>query len=454
MAVLGYIAFFIFSICYYRFPVGDDVLHQFTTSYNFYEPKQNSGIGVQVTNFQTLVESLRMKYLYHSGRMVGYTLLPLLSIFGQFTVALLTVMIVVGVLLLAVKNIYFEDNPLLHPIPIFLCFAVFFYFNPPIGYLLLWTMVSIYVTAILLLLAYITLLRKMLAKEESFTFTKFAVVNVLGLLAGLTQEVFALVFLLVATLTTTLTFYKKRDYKVFLYLLGLGVGFLLSLTAPGNFARLALSHDAIPFAVPILVRMKQSIIDHGRATVEYVIPALFFLIGLFYYVPQALRRLRLRTMPEFEDVLFFAAICIILVWGVFPQAPMYGVLGFLCLMSIAILTAFRHTNLTTWFERQSWSGYFSAAGITIALVTLLIVDLPWLKQLQSDSQTWREKIHKAVTEHQPEVYVQKFSTLPNARLSLTKNNYNRFTLNDLTNDGAEYTREYYRKLFKVHIKPR
>lgn len=449
---IGFIAFFIFTASYYRFPIGDDVLHQFTTSYELYTNAEHPSLGVQVLDFPTLFESVFLKYFHHSGRVVGYFLIPFLSIFGHLFISIFSVLIFIGVILLVVKNINFDDNPLIHPVSILLCFLVLFYFHPDIGWLLMWTFTSIYVASLLLLLLFITILRKILENTNRINITNLCLLNILGFIAGLTQEVFALTFLFVGFALILKTFVKKKtSKKVFLYLIGLTIGFILCFLAPGNFSRLAESHDSAPLAIPIITRFIESLNTHKLSITGYYFSFIILFPCFLLYCIQLYRRIKSRSTPEFEDILFVSSIVIIFVWAIFPYTPMYGTQGFLCLFLISVFIAFNKFKFGNFPNINQWNIFLYCGLIIASIFTLIKINQPWLNALQNTSIVWQNNIQAAIKKNETEVTVPKFPDLTSNRFTMKNYNNGSYFTTDKNGSVQEYETEYYKKYFKTKI---
>lgn len=451
LLVLCYIAFFIFTLAYFRLPLGDDVLGQFMNSASLYlDDPDLRQIGEQITDFSMLIKNAILYYNTFGSRMIGAVLEPFLSIFGQFLTASLTTASFIGIILLIVKNIYINDNPLTHPIPILLCFLILFYFEPAAGKLLMWTIASIYVVSVLLLLAFLTSLRQLIDlesanKEKGLKFTSYLFINVLGFITGITHEVYSLIIFFVSVLLIMVAVIRNQKGKrLFLLIIGLGLGMAAHFLAPGNYVRLANSHDAVAFARPLLDRMEDSLTMFIVFSFTQIkIYSLIFLPFLFIlYFKQLVQRIRAHTAPAVEDVLLLAAIAMVLVWGVLPYVPGYARIGFMSLLSIVLLITWEKAGLLNRFHVDQWRHYISFYLVIAIVFTLLLSDMPWLMQFREYSVDWRGKIEQAKSEHLEVVYVPKFPD--EISQPYTMHNYN---------NKSDYESDSYRRYYGILIVP-
>lgn len=218
--ILLFVFSFIFLASYYREPLGDDVLLQFTNAHTFYQDNVHRTLGPRIEDFPLLIESVKIRYWEISGRIIGYILLPLLTIFGKASTSILTSLFFIGIILNAGNLIYGSYKKILqHPAIILLLFIALFYFNSAIGYLLMWTFVSIYIFSLLLLSSYMIAYRKIISCKNEIKGIHLWGLIVLGVLAGLTHEVYAFTFLIMALLQSSIIIYKNKLSYRRLYLI-------------------------------------------------------------------------------------------------------------------------------------------------------------------------------------------------------------------------------------------
>ncbi|MEI7848468.1 MAG: DUF6056 family protein [Chloroflexota bacterium] len=447
LGVMGYISYFIFTIVYYRIPFGDDILCQFFDGVRFYhDDKTSQFLGEQILNLSTSLNNVYASYFTWGARLIGYFLIPFLSIFGTIFTALFTVGCFLGIILLTVKNIYFKDNPFNHPVSLLFCFLAFFYFDKGIGQLLMFTMTTIYAFSVFLLLIFFTLLRTLIEKNIPPDKILYLFVNLLGLFAGITHEVYAVIFLFISFAVITISVTEKIKRKQFYYyLIGLTLGILIMYTAPGNFVRMAQSHDANRMVTPLLARISNSftnfeVFPKNNSQLFYK----FFTCLYLVYLLQGLKRIRTKTPITFEDIFFWSAIGMVIFWGIFPFAPPYARFGFLVLISIACLSALSKVDLLTKLCLGKWKQYLSVLLLIIILSNLYVTDAHWMGVFQNHSIRWQETVQEAKASHKEFVYVQKFPSEV----------ANRFTQSKIMNNEKSYKTDYYLRYFGILIIPR
>lgn len=404
---------FVWFITRYRFLNGDDCLGQIRNSIDFYRDsmKDTVVLGPVISNISDNLIATIHGYKYFGGRFFGYFMSGLIAIVGQKVTAIVSGLVYVILICLILHNISPEDkqnntyfNVLL--IPVLFCFIVFF--NPYIGEMFMWTMVSHYVMPATLMLAYFTVASKFFfpgkvsceGKDKETVDIKYIVLlNIFGFIAGFTQEAVVPTFLAVFGVYLLLHLGEMRFgfAKTLVYNIGLFIGFALCVLAPGNRARMKESHDAADFNRPFFTKLVESwgrhyyaITSGDNKVVIYEVVALVILTILVLLLSEDYQEITTKALPF--AVGFVASI---VVWGFASHTVGYGMITPLVLFSMMILTPIsyvysslkeKYVKVTTIVE------ILCIAGFCIALYA---GNHSWMNDLKNTREVWDAKISEA-----------------------------------------------------------
>ena len=469
LVVLLFIFFFVFFISYYQQPIGDDVLYQSTYGYRVYYGGNNYEVelGEQITNVRLWMESIQGLYNYHSGRMVGHALIPLLSIFGQAFTAIMTGLCFIALILLAAAITFgsFRES-LKHTAILLLIFLIIFYFNPGVGILLMWTMVSIYIVPLILLCYYYYLFQyKLHYGKGRLSILAIILFNALGFFAGFNHEVYSLVFLsFVVFLTIKEVLLNKIPLNRMFYHTGLLIGTLVCITARGNFFRLHhCSHSMIRMAKPYLSRLFAVVGTNMRMLlgIEYssiiIISIVLLFMGLSYRYIYG-NRASIKNFIKLLDPGFFIKInavdiCfllyLIVVWSLFPYIGLQGTLLFILWLTIIILK----NAAVYWIDKDKnlllriENSYIGASLLIIVLFSASILNFNWMQSMIKTTIERNYLIREAIKENRSTVEVPLYEEICSNRF--TFNNYNNFAGGNNENESI-----YYKKYFGVIMYPK
>ncbi|OGC22592.1 hypothetical protein A2310_07500 [candidate division WOR-1 bacterium RIFOXYB2_FULL_37_13] len=454
LTVLIFIFAFVLFISYYRQPLGDDVLYQFTNGHKLYLDDNNGEIGKQVTNVPLLIESMKGIYNFNGGRIMGFALIPLLSIFGQVFIASIAGLCFMFLIVLTMAIISGSFREALnHPMILLLLFLIIFYFNPSISFLLMWTMTSIYVISLILLIAYYFMFQKVFQFGKNKIKINILIVivfNILGFFAGFTHEVYSFVFLtLVVFLTLKEIIQSKLPLNRIFCHTGLLFGTIACITAPGNFIRLINSHDSVPMANSFSNKLYGNIATNFRmlAGVEYIsflliLVVLFFIYFSYRYIDGNSFRFDFFMKNNAIDIFFL--LFLIFIWSVFPYMGVWGTLLFVLWFTIVI---FKNV-LIYWIDKDKnlllriENSYIGAFLIVFIILMLTIVNFNWMRSMAKTTIERHHLISKAIKEKRSKVQVPSYEEICSNRFTI--NNYNNFA-------NKENETIYYRKYFGVEM---
>lgn len=458
--ILLFVFAFIFFISYNRQPLGDDVLYQFSKGYNFYLDNFNGEIGEQITNFNMLLENVKGIYLNNGGRIVGFTLLPMLSIFGQFFTSFLTSLSCALIILLIVAMIFGSiSESLKHPLVLLIIFLIVIYYNPGISYLLMWTMISIYVVSLILLLLYYFLFEtKLKLGKEKIGFLKVLFLNILGVLAGFTHEVYSFVFLsFIGFLTIKEIIFNKRSISILFNHIGLFLGTIACITAKGNFVRLANSHDSVLMTKSYISRFMSVLETNfkmfcGVEKYSFLIIFVLIIVVLYFYLFHNNFK-QIKTTSVFLKVIALfnnnaIDICfllyITLIWSVFPYMGDWGAMLFISWLLFIILK-----NITVYLKDESRNilfkiekSYLGNMIIGIVILVLISQNYSWMNYMSKTTKIRNLIIEEAIKKNQSSVDVPYYEDICSNRFTMF--NYNNF----LNNEGS---RSHNVKYFKIKV---
>ncbi|MFA5879148.1 MAG: DUF6056 family protein [Candidatus Margulisiibacteriota bacterium] len=452
--IIFLVLFFIIFIAYFRQPLGDDVLFQFTDGYRNYIDGYVGDSGNQVKDLSSLFISVKGIYLHHGGRIIGFTLIPLLSIFGQMFISIVTGICFVFLLLLAGGFIFGNFKELFkHPLVILFLFLLLFYFNPSMKHLLMWTMTSIYIVSLILLGTYFYIFKEKL-KFCSIALSKKNIIlfNILGFLAGFTHEVFGFTILsLIVFFTVKEIVVNKLPVKRILYHTGLFLGTILCFTAPGNIMRLSGSHDAIRFSAPYILKLLGVFtitkeIIYGVKCISLLLFLFLILIIILKYISSNnsfTSKVVYFIKKNYVDIFFLAYLLII--WSLFPYIGTWGTLLFLfwftifIFKNILVYSFSKEENFISKFEKNIF-GFFLVGLIVLILI---IQNFSWMTSMAKTTIERNTLISNAIKNNKISVDVPLYSNICSNRFTFY--NYNNF-LRINENESIYYIKYFHLKM--------
>lgn len=435
--ILVFLASFIFLAGYSRPPVGDDVLSQFKDQINFYLDNVESTCGPQCSSIIDAIIIAKDNYILWGGRLLGFFLLPFRSLVGDVFIAFFTSIIYLAIILLScyiVRKSWIEVFS--HPLDYVLLFIVTFYLNIGVGYLLMWTMVSIYSLTVLLILIYGIIQDKFYNTNEKRTHVVI-LYNLLGFLAGITQEIYVgliCVFLLVIFIIK-----KEKRSQLFRYNIGFVFGTLICFFSPGNFNRSMQSHE-IALTLSYLQRLKSNIYIHisNLAGVKLICALIILIVfAILMYEFFKYKRLGIKKkLYVWLGILVFS----IFVWAAVAIPQNYSMFFFVVFSWILIMQLFVDNC-----ENYSLLSFKKSGIVSICiLIGLTIFNAGWLTSNLKTRFAWNQLIDDAVVNHQEMVEVPKFE----------KGYSNRFNMFNYNNKSEEFLNDYYLKYYKIRVVPK
>lgn len=469
ITALLFVFLFIFSISYYRQPLGDDVLFQFTKGYNMYLDNNNGEIGQQITNLPLLMESLKGVYAYHSGRIIGFALIPLLSIFGQTFTAALTGLSFAFLILLAAAMIFDNFNESLkHPLILLSLFLIIFYFNPGVGFLSMWTFTSIYVVSLILLGIYYCVYRiTLICGKQPIAPLPLIGFNALGFFAGLIHQIYGLVFLiLVGVLALKEILRNQAPLKRLFRHSGLLLGTIICLIAPGNYVRLINSHDSILMARPFLEKMQGVFATNVRMLAGIDYSSLLVMIIILFAAALSSRYAYSKTASITRGTKFFWGMhffkknaidifflfTITTAWSLVSNMWLYGALLFILWFAVVIFK----NAVVYWLEcdknlllrvENSYAGAFLAI---ILIFSISILNFNWMYSMAKTTIERKYLITRAIRDKRLSVEVPRYDDICTNRFTIftsARENYNNFVGNNNGNESIFYNRYYGIKMY-------
>ncbi len=439
--VILFFGLFWFLICYYQLPRGDDVLFQFSTGMTYYLDNTEQMLGNQITNFEELIDSVIYIYNVWSGRIIGYLLIPLLSIFGQVFTSLLSSiifnLIIINVVLLIWNKNNMKQEIFSHPLGILLLNIIIFLLGHYMGYMTMWTFVSIYGVSTLLYLFLLNWTNFLFKKNFNIGLFLIIISNLVGFIAGLTHEVIGAISILMLLVKF---YYMVRNtkisiFKVAINYVGLIIGYTICFFAPGNFIRMQSSHDSGIHSM-FLEKARRSIFSHIKIILEnpYFLGILIF-VFLTYLLLKINNNNSIKIIGK-NFVFLIGIVFSIFIWSFSSYVPSYGLLFYICLVCIVVFRiyddCFKITKMVKIINKFTTS-------ITILLILIVFAfNMVWVNDLININNERRNLINFSK---------EKKVNIP----KLPESTNNNFTMNNYSNMQRNFNTKYYRRYYGKHI---
>ncbi|MBX4260786.1 hypothetical protein KTC96_21395 [Clostridium estertheticum] len=439
IVVILFFATLWFTLMYYRMPLGDDILGQHATGINLYLDNANKNIGSLVTSRTQVWNKMIYEYHVWNGRILGELCVPLLEIFGQLFTAIISVIVYTGIVLASGILAFGSLKGILRkPLAILVFSVTLFWYNAATGMMALWTMTCMYGMTMLLYLLYMVMLNKIISRKFVLKIQWIVLFNILGLIAGITNEALGAICIIVIMIRTFISIYQQKAgiKRIFIHV-GLCVGYCFCFFSPGNFNRMNQSHDSLKLQLSILTRMKLSLKAHlvtlmGTSRLNLVI--LSILLFMFVITLLLLTRKEVKQLLINNCEYLIGIMASIIIWGLVSYTPSYGILLWLDFVLI-----FLFKNITV----DEKLAKFSLVGVvSICLLSYIgVKNYGWLNDLRTTTTEWRTLIKEAKEKGQTEVLVPKYMKITN----------NYFTLMNNVNLKNQYKRPDYKSYYGIYI---
>jgi hypothetical protein len=413
---------------------------------SYYLDKTAFDLGARTTSFAQVLSQVVSTYNIWSGRVLGYVIMLSGGLLGLWARSFLTALWIAMIVFLCVSLIHGDFRKALQkPLSFLSVYLVLFWYSNAAGRVLMWTMSSIYLTAMVLCLLYLYCFEKMAERHFLLRKKEWILLNVIGLLAGLTHEIFAAILLGMVFYKTIRCIVQKTAgfRKLFLHA-GLVAGYLICFLAPGNFNRLQQSHDGGIYTSSLLERLLESV----KAHVLILQPSDYFgrvmiLILLALFMASFVLSVKKGGLPgtskEFlrkNDIYLVGALLSVLLWGVVSTVPKYGLVLWAALIVILLMK-----NITL-PEKAGNKAPAIAAGLAfLILAAVLVMDVPWMKSYAQTTTQRRMLIETAVSDGKTEVEVPRYPEMTNRDITLV----------DFQNDQNQFDLDYYIDFYQIRI---
>ncbi|MCL1942677.1 MAG: DUF6056 family protein [Candidatus Azobacteroides sp.] len=335
---------YIFLLNYYTPLLSDDYAYSFI-----------HGTTQRVAGIKDIIRSQHLHYLLWGGRCIALGLAQFFLYLGK---PVFNVINTIGYLILTFL-IYFHINTSKRiNVPLYVIInLLIWFFTPAFGETILWvTGTCVYMWTTIFALAFLLPYRFYSSDPEKFKLNSFPVIlltSILGIIAGWSQEnigggtVFAVILFL---------FYLKISkikipwWSIIGFFTSLG-GYLILLSAPGNFTRAELVHNERSIFVKMLYR--GTMITKDLYLNMYF---MFFIIAILIVLYFYFNKKQMQSLIK-PGIYFFismgAAYCMALNPGGFPQRAWFGVMIFMYIAMGILYIYLENNSLTLQLKRCS-----------------------------------------------------------------------------------------------------
>lgn len=235
--------------CFYLYilePHGDDIWTYFDRGITlFLDNYRNANIfGNRIRALAQVFDALKFMYLKWSGRIPGHALNFVGKLFPHMLRVIISAIIYAMIVLFAMRGVRGDIKRAIRaPLAIVMLFIVLFWDRQGIFQSYWWAIVTIYSLSNLLCVIYYNLT---VVDEINGKIHNIWLIQLIGFFAGMCHEIISLCLIFMVIGTWFVRFlYREEEMKNLTRHVGLMVGYLVCVTAPGNFYRSQQSHDAI-----------------------------------------------------------------------------------------------------------------------------------------------------------------------------------------------------------------
>ncbi len=447
---------FLLTVCRYVPPLGDDILLQYDNVYQYYDTdidgmNPDYVVGNRIDNIGTYIDTLVNNYTRWTGRLTGLLFIPILTIGGELATAVFQAAVITAFVLMGCALIFGSlKETLKHPVVLLCAFLIFVFYSIAVPTTLLITFTSMYTLTILIYFLYIYIHDKLLANNYSGTAKSIIFFNILGVFAGFTHELIGAIFIMMIGLRILYVWLCLKRVKflaIVKHHIGLAIGFILCVVAPGNFVRLNGGHDSGIFA-PYTDKIYDSIVMHISTFKTYspiglllqLVIALLFVISIIVLIKN--KRFIDWLKNNYEYIVAFVASPVL--WAVVSYVPAYGVNGWAALLLIMEIRCIYSAVLTIDFTKLSFVKplyTLGSVGALLACLALIVIQLPWMGDLIQTTTQRESLIATAVEAGELTVEVPAYPPTTN----------NKFTLANYNNEPDEFKTSYYIEYYGTEL---
>jgi hypothetical protein len=447
--VTAFFGMFYYLICYNQFPYGDDVLMQFSTGISFYLDIPNPALGKQITSLPIIFESVLNIYKVWSGRIVGSSLNPMLTILGRkFTAGFSAIVFLLIVFNIATLIDSHKENNMKvfqNPVRLILLNLMIFVLGGFKGLMTMWVMVSIYGVSTLLYLIMLNITIGLCKNDFNSKVAYIIFINIIGFAAGLTHEVIGAISILMIFIKCFEVFWKKKVsfFNIIYHYIGLILGYFICFIAPGNFVRMNSSHDE-GIRKPFLTKLQSSLDAHSTVIYGYKnIFALIIIVLLIYCVIKVrikkVSNLKVIIASNYQFIL--GIIFSIIIWSFGSYVPSYGLLFYMCLVCIIFFRIYDECTKSNTLNIDRFK-YKVATPITLLLLALIFIyNYAWLSNLRSVTRNREILIDSAKNNSYDTAVVPAYKDVNNLF----------YTTDNSGNNQESFDSEYYIEYYGIHI---
>ena len=394
-----------------REPIGDDVMGLFDKGISFYLDEMDDTIGERITTVPQAFGAVKLLYTKWSGRIVGYAFNEINGLLSSTIKAVIGACILNGNVLLMLVIAYGSlKKASFHPLMYTVLFLAMYWYRPLGFYEYMWTMISVYEIPLMACLIFCTYLLRNGYEEKQIGTAIF-----LGLIAGASNEVCVALTIALLGIRWLYGIAKKEfDLNSLTYYIGLFVGTLLCVLAPGNFNRMRQSHDDVLKSTPIALRVKNSIGAHkdmlisGNTALRIMI-TIILVTALALTVRFVIKYGREGIAYIWREIYPFvvAGVASIAVWGVMPRTPAYGLSFWIGLVYIAIAKVIRITLPHKVNEKGLVEILSGCLGLAL-IISFLLGNTGWLIRHMEYTEHRMQLIKEAASEGKEEILIPAY----------------------------------------------
>jgi len=390
-----------YIIQYYQLLLGDDVLFQYENSHYCYTGLKQWGPDEKITNLSMMIDEVWARWKYFSGRFSTVVLVPLLNILGQKICSVMGSIVYVLVIICIGRVIWGSWKEIFrHPLGLLCIYLLQFHLSPTASYMQMWTFVCHYSMPLVLCLLYYVFWMEYTKKQ--LTMKWLVALNVFGVYVGATHELLPLYcFILIGI--RGIMIYKKQFFKpLALSNIGILLGYLFVVVAPGNLIRMGIDHDKRRMETGIKEKIWISLNAHIQALGLENLIVKIFLITAIIIIGYAGYRNRSKIKENILDNLEFvvAAALSIILWAIVaPPVAQYSLPFF---KAIVVILFFRMIDIEIKFSSKY------VAFVSAMVLVFVFTNVAWCKDLIDVATYRRYQIEVAKEENKSEVVLVNY----------------------------------------------
>ncbi len=404
LTLIAFCAGILLLTCYFRPPLGDDILEQFKYCDKWYHSDPSWVELPPKDTWKAALEDAWHLYNNWSGRVFYLLTIAILTIWGQLSVAISVTLIYCGIVIAGGRLLYGSIGRFFeHPLAVGVLSSLIMLYNYTMDHSIMWTFASIYGMSYMMYLIMVNYTKDVFYDQKNITKKTVVIMNFLGFIAGITNELIGAWYIIQIVCVIIYSKGIKGAVRYIYLYLGMIIGYLICFFAPGNFVRARSGHDRNLHS-SYLHRLYEGASQHAQCILKMQNAGIAIGLALLLCTFIALIKINKIRLSEGKNALIFLLGSILvswLLWSVMAYTPVYGMVGMLLYVILLLIKIIDISDL----QIDKYAYILSL----ILLVILAVDNVPWICRFGNETIKRNSIIEEAIKDGKDSVVIPPYS---------------------------------------------